>query len=72
LEKKRALLEEHAPATLDLGPPTAGGVLNVLAEHLYGPGLRAAQADYGVEQHRLAGARSAHHTQDFTAFNRQV
>jgi hypothetical protein len=72
VREQRPLLEQHAPAALDDVPAAARGVGHVLAEQLDRAAVGDLQADDGVEQDRLAGARAADHAQHLAALGGQV
>ena len=65
-----AALEHHAGPALDIGLGT--GVVDVAAEDLDMPALGPLEAEDGVEQHRLAGARAADDGEDLAAADLEV
>ena len=70
--EQRALLKEHAPASLDGAPFSLRGRRQVDAEQFDRPAIGALEADQGIEQHGLSGARTADHSQHLAAFYLQV
>ncbi|MNE02026.1 hypothetical protein D3C80_944870 [compost metagenome] len=70
--KQGPLLEQDAGPALDLRRLGLGHLIAFMAEQLHRPALGLLQADDGVEQHRLAGARTPDHAQDLAAPHVQI
>lgn len=70
--KQRPVLKQHAGVpgdVLAVGEPARA---RVRAQHLDAAGIGIAQAQDAAHQHRLAGARTANHAEDFAAPHIQI
>ncbi len=70
--EQRAVLEHHAPAPDDPLERVGARPGDILAEHLDRARGRRQDADNGLEQHRLAGARGADHRENLAPMELEI